>query len=254
MKTFWYYFAALPWALMLITQCGCVTVEQKAASPPASTQASPTPGLTPRPDDPAAGRDGANVERAQAGQETQPSSPVPTAAEVQAAVARVYKDAVVIDKSRGPYFFSGDLNGDGSQDLVVVVRPGAGMLAQLNSEIANWVIEDPQKVFVPDLHRGINVIPRKPPPERVGTGDTLLAVIHGYGKEGWRDPRAMQTYLLKNVAGGGLELWPKKQVVPAGKGDKSFPAVRGDVLRGTFGQDRGFVYWSGGDYALYKEP
>ena len=140
-------------------------------------QASPAPGVAPGPGDTAAGHQGPDTEQAQAAKESQPSVPAPTADEVRAAVVRVYKDAVVIDKSRSTYFFSGDLNGDGSQDLVVIVKPGADMLAQLNSEIANWVIEDPQKVFVPDMHRGINVIPRKPPPVHVGPGDTLLAEI-----------------------------------------------------------------------------
>ena len=49
--------------------------------------------------------------------------------------------------------------------------------------------------------------PIKPemPPLRVEENELLLAVIHGYGTQGWRDAQATQTYLLKNAAGVGYE-------------------------------------------------
>src|SRR5438046_1446031 len=52
------------------------------------------------------------------------NSTVPKRAEVEAALARVYQDTVTIDSARSEPSLVGDFNGDGSQDLAVIVRPG----------------------------------------------------------------------------------------------------------------------------------
>ncbi|HEY0406227.1 MAG TPA: hypothetical protein VGC89_10895, partial [Pyrinomonadaceae bacterium] len=67
--------------------------------------------------------------------------PPPKPEEVSAVVARVYKDAVTVDAGRQPLFVVGDFNGDDSQDIAVVVRPAKGKLEELNSEVANWILE-----------------------------------------------------------------------------------------------------------------
>ena len=92
-----------------------------------------------------------------------------------------------------PSFIDGDFNGDGSRDLAVVIKPAPNKLADLNEEFPNWILKDP---FSSDQPR----IPRL----RVAADDTLLAVIHGYGPNGWRDSQATQTFLLKNAVGSGM--------------------------------------------------
>lgn len=74
--------------------------------------------------------------------------PPQSTSELQAVTARIYKEAVTVDSSRDDNFVIGDFNGDGSQDIVVVVKPGRGMLPELNSEYSNWIREDPLEVFV----------------------------------------------------------------------------------------------------------
>jgi len=73
----------------------------------------------------------------------------PQPAEAQEAIKRVYGDTVFVESSRPKYFIAGDFNGDGSIDLGVVVRPARGQVAKLNSELANWIRCDPQKVKPP---------------------------------------------------------------------------------------------------------
>ena len=59
------------------------------------------------------------------------------------AIKRNYEDAVSIDSSRT--ILVGDFNGDNSEDVAVVVRPGQGKIAELNSEYVNWILEDPHQ-------------------------------------------------------------------------------------------------------------
>jgi len=231
-----------------IISTGCGKSAPEIASQPTSSQQKSPATASPALQKPT------EIQTAASPESTQPSNPAPGPAEVQQAVTRVYKNAVVIDNRRDPDFWVGDFNGDGSQDLAVIVKPAEGMLAKINSDIANWIVEDPQQVFIPAPHQAITVMPRKAPPVRVGPSDVLLAVIHGYGPEGWRNAQAMQTFLLKNAVGSKLEVRPKKQMLLAGGGKERFPVIRGDVIEGMFAQAPGFIYWGNGNYILYREP
>src|SRR5207302_9609396 len=108
--------------------------------------------------------------------------------EVQDVVKRVFKDAALIDTSRNSNFITGDFNGDSSQDIAIVLKPAPGKLSQMNEEFPAWILKDP---FAPN-QVGM-------PPLRVTESEPLLAVIHGYGPNGWRDAQATQTFLLKNA-------------------------------------------------------
>ena len=57
-------------------------------------------------------------------QRTYKPGPGPTDAEVREAVLRNYEDAAVIDNSRPTPFIVGDFNGDHSEDIAIVVKPG----------------------------------------------------------------------------------------------------------------------------------
>lgn len=84
----------------------------------------------------------------------------PKLSEVQEAVKRVCQDTVTIDTSRSEPFIIGDFNGDGSQDLAVIVKPAKGALAKLNSEYANWIVEDPRRVVLPDPNKAVQQLPK----------------------------------------------------------------------------------------------
>jgi hypothetical protein len=165
--------------------------------------------------------------------------PPPQINEVQEAVKRVFKDSALIDTSRKPVFIAGDFNGDLSQDIVVVLKPAPERLSDLNEEFPTWILRDP---FAPNESR----IPRL----RVAANDELLAVIHGYGANGWRDPQATQTYLLKNVVGSGMEAHQAKDVAQASQG-KKLPQLRGDVIGEVLGGTSGYLYYAGATYSWY---
>ncbi|HET6670309.1 MAG TPA: hypothetical protein VFH15_08770 [Pyrinomonadaceae bacterium] len=165
--------------------------------------------------------------------------PPPEINDVKAAVKRVFKDSVELDSSRKPIFIDGDFNGDSSRDLAVVIKPAPNKLADLNEEFPNWILKDPFSGDVPHVPR-----------LRVAADDTLLAVIHGYGTNGWRDPEATQTFLLKNAVGSGMTIYQAKDLTKANKAKKT-PYLRGDVISQTVDRTPGYLYFAGATYSWY---
>ncbi|MGH9966930.1 MAG: hypothetical protein ACREBG_03720 [Pyrinomonadaceae bacterium] len=168
-----------------------------------------------------------------------PKLSAPKLLEVQDAVKRVFKDAAVLDASRNPNFIAGDFNGDVSQDIAVVLKVASGKVAEMNEEFPPWILKDP---FAPDQ-------PRMPRP-RVEENDVLLAVIHGYSANDWRDPQATQTYLLKNAVGSGIEVQTAKDVMAAYTG-KKLPRLHGDVIAERLRGTPGCLYYAGSTYSWY---
>jgi hypothetical protein len=156
----------------------------------------------------------------------------PTEAELREAIKRNYEDAVTIDNNRSQHFLVGDFNGDNSEDIAVVVRPGKGKLRELNGEYVNWILDD--------LHR--------PKAISIGSSDVLLAVIHGHEREGWRNTMARQTYLLKNAVG---DEFMKQAGRELNKNNKALPRLLGDVIREKLDGTAGIIFWTGAKYAWH---
>jgi hypothetical protein len=184
------------------------------------------------------------------------SKPLP--AEVQAKINSVYQGTVTVDSGREQPFLVGDFNGDLYQDLAVVVTPVDGRLDDINAELANWIRDEPLKsVLASPL-----VLVHKMPSDvkvRVERGDVLLAIIHGYGPDGWRNREATQTYLLRGAVGDGMKTELKKDLVAAARKGGKIPSIRGDFLSETLGGRAGFVYYNGAHYVWfdpksYKAP
>jgi hypothetical protein len=165
--------------------------------------------------------------------------PPPQMSRVEEAVKRVFKDAVVIDNSHTPAFIAADFNGDLSQDIAVVVKPVADKLTDLNEEFPAWILRDP---FGRTASRG--------PRLRIAGDDVLLAIIHGYGPDGWRAPEATQTFLLKNAAASGMKAHPLKEFTAANQG-KRLPALRGAVIGEAVDAKPGYLYYTGATYSWY---
>jgi hypothetical protein len=165
--------------------------------------------------------------------------PPPQTNEVQDAVKRVFRDAAIIDSSHTPAFIVADFNGDLSQDIAVVLKPASDKLPALNEEFPPWLLRDP---FGATLSRG--------PRLRIADKEPLLAVIHGYGANGWRNPEATQTFLLKNAVGASMETHSAKEFTAANQG-KSLPQLRGDVVGEVLGGKPGYLYFAGATYAWY---
>lgn len=205
---------------------GCSTADKPVAEAP------------PQPATPAA------ADSAIAGATNQPlpvanNLPLPELKTVAEAVKRVFKDAAFVDTTRQPAFLAGDFNGDRSQDIVVVIKPAADKIAEMNEEFPRWILRDP-----------FGSAESKSPRLRVGANDELLAVIHGYGSNGWRDPEATQTYLLKNAAGSRMATHPVKEFAAANQG-KKLPQLRGDLVGEVIQGKAGFLYFAGATYSWY---
>lgn len=155
------------------------------------------------------------------------------------AINRVFKDAAVVSTDRKPSFVVGDFNGDQSADLAVILRPAAGKLAELNQEYPPWILKH---LFSVDRPGG--------PPLHVEEQESLLAVIHGYGANGWRDPEARQTFLLKSAAGSEMQTQERASFLKANEG-KKLPRLRGDVIREVLKGKSGWVYYADATYKWY---
>lgn len=165
--------------------------------------------------------------------------PSPDLDAAQQAVRHVFKESVLIDTGRNPNFVVGDFNGDLSQDIAVVLKPAPEKLSDLNEEFPNWILRDLEASKQPGGPR-----------LRVAANDALLAVIHGYGAKGWRDPQATQTFLLKNAVGTGMEVHQAKNMATANEG-KKIPRLRGDVIGEVLGSSSGYLYFAGATYSWY---
>jgi hypothetical protein len=164
---------------------------------------------------------------------------LPAAAEVDEAVTRIFKQAAKVDSASAPNFFAGDFNGDNSTDIAVILKPVAAQLADLNQEFPPWILRDPFVRPRPGV-----------PPMRIAENEQLLAVIHGYGPKGWRDPEATQTYLLKNSVGQDVKAQSKTDVANANKGN-SLPRLSGDLIGETLQGKSGYLYFDGAQYSWY---
>lgn len=225
---------ALPLSLILLAvvlSCGCVKPpEQPRAEQPAPPEAVQPPAAEEPKSDPTL------------------KLSVPAPGEVRSAIARIYKNAVIVDPAR---FILGDFNGDGLQDVAVVVKPAEGMLAELNSEVANWILEEPRKVVLPDPNKTTRQFPPRPEPTRVEQSDTLLAVLHGYGPAGWRDPQARQTYLLKNAVGINMKSELLAEALRMVGGKRGSPKLLGTVISEAIAGEPGLLYYTGAKYAWH---
>ena len=178
----------------------------------------------------------------------QSPGPAPKPDEVRDALARVFAKAIALDEHQVPGFFVGDFNGDGSEDLAVVTRPSENSLSEINNELANWTLEDPRAVPVPGTKAAEQRLP--PKPVRAEKSDSLLAIIHGVGKQGWRNHEARQTYVLKNGTGSNMLVLtgPKLRSSVA---SLHLPPLRSDAISETLDGKAGILFWTGAKYAWY---
>ncbi|HEX8719608.1 MAG TPA: hypothetical protein VF736_03110 [Pyrinomonadaceae bacterium] len=240
-------------ALAAALLCGACAPAPRPVSeerPPAAAGPGPAPPQEPPASSPAPPAQAATA----ASPAPAPARP-PAPAEVRAALARTYRGAVAFDE-REPRAAVGDFDGDGSEDLIVAARPAEGRAAELNEELANWIVYDPLTVRPPDPrdfdpHQGVQKLPAHTVRPRVEQSDELLVVVHGYGAAGWRDPQAQQTYLLKNVSGTGLRAQHPTEARAAAA--RRPPRLRGYVLRERLGGGEGFLYWTGAGYGWWKD-
>ena len=201
---------AFAFLITLLTGCSNSQVEQPPAPTPAPSQGA-EPAKTP---------------------ETSP----PTDSEAQQAVKRVFKDSAVMDSSHKPSYVAGDFNGDLSQDLAVVLKVAPGNVAEMNEQYPAWMLRDPF------AHPGLPLV--------VEEKEMLLAIIHGHGPKGWRDPEATQTYLLKNAAGTQMQVQPGKDFVAANQG-KKLPRLHGDLIGEVIHGTPGFLYYADITYSWF---
>lgn len=185
-----------------------------------------------------------------------PAAP-PQPSEVQAALTRVYQTTVVADERGLASAVTGDFNGDASQDIAIVVKPNPAQLSEINSELSNWILEDPRHVLPPAMAARVDQGATPPAPRvQVEAGNTLLAVIHGFQSEGWRNADAKQTYLLRNAAGTEMHTQTSaeaRRLFKEAAAAHHLPYVRGDLIWQVLDGKTGCLYWTGAKYAWYDQ-
>ena len=196
----------------------------------------PIPSATPQPSPPASTT-------------PDPKLPPPTESEVKAAFHRVFGDDFISRSAdpTSPTFVVGDFNGDQSEDLALIALPAAGKLDDVNNELANWIIQDADKAFIPPPGKTVVAAPKQDRP-RVVPGEYVLAIIHGAGPEGWRNPEARQAYIVKHAAATFEGTAPSisQKAIRA----MHLP-VETDIIKEVRNNKKGFVFWTGGVYAWH---
>jgi len=127
---------------------------------------------------------------------------------------------------------------------------------ELNDDLANWIVSDPQKVQRPDPrkfdpHQGVQKLTPLAERPRVAATDSLLVVIHGFKEQGWHSPEASQTYLLKDASGADLRAQSRRDARITSMGQNP-PRLMGDVIRQTLNGHQGFLYWNGATYGWFQ--
>lgn len=175
-----------------------------------------------------------------------PKLPPPTQAEVKAAFQRVFGSDLIAQFSPET-FVVGDFNGDGFEDIAIIVRPAPGKLEEVNNELANWTIQDADKAFIPSPKKTVAALANQDRP-RIGQDEEVLAIIHGYGPQGWRNPQARQAYLIKHAAATLLGTAPSisQKAVRVMK----LP-VETEIIKQVRNNKKGFLFWTGGVYAWH---
>jgi rhodanese-related sulfurtransferase len=126
----------------------------------------------------------------------------------------------------------------GGKNIAIILKPAPDKLAQMNEEFPPWLLRDPST--------------NKPqgPHLRIEKDEVLLAVIHGYGTNDWRDPDATQTFLLKNVVGSDMRVHSGKEFVTTNSGRK-LPRPQGDLIGETLHGTPGYLYYAASNYSWY---
>jgi hypothetical protein len=176
--------------------------------------------------------------------------PPPTKVQVEAAFQRVFGDDLIAQSDEGSghaTYIVGDFNGDQSEDLAIIVRPAAGKLNDLNSELANWTIQDADKAFIAPPGKAVVVPPKQAHPH-VERGEELLAIIHGVGPQGWRNTEARQAYIVKHAAATFEGTAPSisQKAIRA----MHLP-VETEIIKEVRNGKKGFLFWTGGVYAWH---
>jgi hypothetical protein len=179
-----------------------------------------------------------------------PKLPPPTKAQVKEAVSRAFGEALIaqVDDAGSPAtFVVGDFNGDQSEDLAVIARPAPGKLDEVNNELSNWIVQDADKAFIAPIGKAVVVPPKQARPQ-VERGEQLLAIIHGVGPEGWRNPQARQAYLVKHAAATFEGTAPSisQKAIRA----MHLP-VETEIIKEVRNGKKGFLFWTGGVYAWH---
>jgi hypothetical protein len=181
-----------------------------------------------------------------------PKLPPPTKAQVEEAFHRVFGEDLIAQSGEGsgqPTFIVGDFNGDQSEDIAIIVQPSAGKLDDINSELANWIIQDADKAFIAPPGKTVVVPPKQERP-RVEAGEQVLVIIHGFGPRGWRNPDARQAYIVKHAAATFEGTAPSisQKAIRA----MHLP-VETEIIKEIRDKKKGFLFWTGGAYAWHPE-
>jgi len=165
----------------------------------------------------------------------------PVAAEVQAKVDQIFGGVVHASGDPGT-FVAGDFDHDGWSDLAAEVDVKPDRLADMNHELAKWIVQDPVAAEAL-LEEPRHALPARP---QIGA-ERVVVLINGFDLGGWRSNDARQAYVLKGVAARQLGSMPladaMKRVEPS-----LGVAPEGSALVTQVGPQPGIVFFGNGRY------
>jgi hypothetical protein len=176
------------------------------------------------------------------------SQPRPSTATVVGALKKSFGSALEAANNFKPFYLTGDFNGDGAQDILIVTHL-RGQRGELESDV---------KLYNP-FARPKAIYPADP----IANPTLALAIIHG-SAPGWQTPPALEKFLLfgsspvlilnhsrliSTETQAKLDLMELRKKSAKRRGDDWPPlAAKGDsIVLGTEATDS-ILYWNGKNY------
>jgi hypothetical protein len=150
---------------------------------------------------------------------------------VIAALRSDFGNNLTAKRSRNPFYFTGDFNGDGKQDIAIIVE--AGKTDSLVAGVATLNLRPPDKA--------------KTAADDSSKNRAAIAIIHG-DKDGWSSATPAGKFLLLDLADEQL------QVIEHDPANESLLKAKGDAIFSSSEKDGiSIIYWDGQTYRLDQQ-
>jgi len=138
-------------------------------------------------------------------------------------------------------------NGDGSEDLAIVGKVNESSLAEINNELANWILEDPRAIPIQGSKAAKRVAAtqtRQSGENRFPNGDHSWSRRAGLAQS--RSPAGLLVTKRKRDGHSGSI---RQRFYRRDSANSRLPPLTGEAISETMNGRHGLIFWTGAKYA-----